>query len=1004
MKAKRVLLSALIVGVFVFTNFSSAVGMGVANQLSLASTDAIPSNHIEESVEKDGEITVQQNLEVGDLVFEPGILERMIFLGDDDETGKLTIHNNGSEPFDFSFTVLNQGFEPLAVDDQFIAEDESLDETDWHETAEDLEHKMPVDTLSQQNSVMDFLQNEDSPPAIVSRGTSQFFRLSHVREPQNPYLYFTTPGLDYWDTTNTCYMYDDYSTLYGVNRSSNDIGQNLYAINTETGEATLLGDVELPFDTWTVSCITCAYNFFYILAIDVTDDPARPYNYLLKMDLQGNTSLIGEIVFDSDSYPGHLVLMDVEYIPERDILFGIIRQNTGLALPTYVGAINLDTAEWTDIVRVGYQSRLHSTLTYDRLNRIIYLTHQFHFYRSKLLELDLESGAVTDLGNFPSQPPPPGRPFFLHTIESYNGIGNGVVPWLSFDDTHVLIPPGGSYTMDVGFSARGIDQPGTYHAQMKIWNGVDEDFIYLPIAMYVQRPYTWGNIKGDVTATEQCDINSVPVSDTAVNFYKDGELIKTTMTDENGHYSYALERGSYDVEVVMDGYVTARVDDVFLDFSDDIVVDLHLRHDSACLSYAPDTVFAQQYPHRLSEQILTFTNTGAKDAIFEITEIVGEGPVPFGTVRLEYEGKQLVPPRQLNIPEYSGPNLAVANPTVEARPKAPASESGGTVQLNENATQYGILEVVPAYAAHIYPEPETYVSFFDVAIPERWEQFGVSQGSIYAGDFLGDDFSKFYVVDDDTKTLSTVDVETGEHTEIQVISTPPGTMTGMTGANGFFYATTTNCGVDTTLFKIFPDGTTETVGIIGNTTCAIDLAYIPFEDMIYIVDLDTASLHKVDPANPANASIVGSGLGFSPNFAQGMDYDEVNGILYWTAYNNELSELRIIDTVSGNSVKVGNYPREGVELDAFSIAGKSELGEIPWLTEYPTAGLVPADGGVVDVSLIFDSTNLEWGDYYGTLRIANPPDPKMFIPIELRVQPLELLYLPLIKVHFSLSD
>jgi len=47
------------------------------------------------------------------------------------------------------------------------------------------------------------------------------------------------------------------------------------------------------------------------------------------------------------------------------------------------------------------------------------------------------------------------------------------------------------------------------------------------------------------------------------------------------------------------------------------------------------------------------------------------------------------------------------------------------------------------------------------------------------------------------------------------------------------------------------------------------------------------------------------------------------------------------------------------EIDSYSIhafAGGGAAGDIPWLTLDPTAGVVFADGGTVDVTLTFDST------------------------------------------------
>ncbi|NLZ27311.1 MAG: hypothetical protein GX884_07015, partial [Chloroflexi bacterium] len=53
------------------------------------------------------------------------------------------------------------------------------------------------------------------------------------------------------------------------------------------------------------------------------------------------------------------------------------------------------------------------------------------------------------------------------------------------------------------------------------------------------------------------------------------------------------------------------------------------------------------------------------------------------------------------------------------------------------------------------------------------------------------------------------------------------------------------------------------------------------------------------------------------------------------------------------------------------------------------------------VTLTFDSTGLVWGDYFGALRVDNAPDPKFTIPVQLRVLPFNMMYLPLILRNFN---
>lgn len=375
---------------------------------------------------------------------------------------------------------------------------------------------------------------------------------------------------------------------------------------------------------------------------------------------------------------------------------------------------------------------------------------------------------------------------------------------------------------------------------------------------------------------------------------------------------------------------------------------------------------------------LVLENKGAAYGSFEIKE------VNFGFDPLS----DPVAPRVLNIPEYTGPSLANPNATDGIKPSTIAPTQGLGFELNANAAKYGIETVVPAYAAHLYPDPQTYAKFPDVAVPGVWEQFGTNVGSVYAGDFLGSDFTKFYIVNNDSKQLATIDTTTGALTPVATITTPTGNMTGMTGAKGFFYATTSTCGTESILFKLWPNGETETVGVIADAPCAIDLAYIPSENMIYVVDNVTAALHKFAPDNPGGAVQVGSGLGYAPSYAQGMDYDEANGILYWAACSdNTYSELRVIDTQTGSSVKIGNHPSG--ELDAFSIAAGGSGGgggAIPWLEEDPTEGVIEAKESA-QINLTWTVKEIDQpGDYYGELHITtDTPIEVAPIPVTLHV-------------------
>ena len=248
----------------------------------------------------------------------------------------------------------------------------------------------------------------------------------------------------------------------------------------------------------------------------------------------------------------------------------------------------------------------------------------------------------------------------------------------------------------------------------------------------------------------------------------------------------------------------------------------------------------------------------------------------------------------------------------------PGNSTG--ITLTEKAKDYRINKVVPAFGIHVIPSPYGFSKWPDVSKPEVSELITNFSGyQIHSGDFLGSDLDTFYALDDGSKTLLTISTADGSIETIATLTPPAGILSGLTAAEGFFYGIATNCLIQTTLYKLNLTGEIEVLGDIPNALCVVDLAYIPSEKMIYMVDVSHDALFKIDPANPAGAVKVGDGLGFNANYAQGMDYDEVNGILYWAACSPDLTaELRIINTETGGSEKIGDF--ESSEVTAFGIA------------------------------------------------------------------------------------
>ena len=86
---------------------------------------------------------------------------------------------------------------------------------------------------------------------------------------------------------------------------------------------------------------------------------------------------------------------------------------------------------------------------------------------------------------------------------------------------------------------------------------------------------------------------------------------------------------------------------------------------------------------------------------------------------------------------------------------------------------------------------------------------------------------------------------------------------------------------------------------------------------------------------------------------------------------------------------------ESFGLDNISLTATEPVFDIPWLSEDPLTGTVPANS-TLDVDVTFDSTGLAAGDYNGLLKVINLPFEDIDVPVLLHVIDMWNIYLPLI--------
>ncbi|MGC9468910.1 MAG: carboxypeptidase regulatory-like domain-containing protein [Anaerolineae bacterium] len=428
-----------------------------------------------------------------------------------------------------------------------------------------------------------------------------------------------------------------------------------------------------------------------------------------------------------------------------------------------------------------------------------------------------------------------------------------------------------------------------------------------------------------------------------------------TISDADGFYTL-FGVGTQDVSASLDSYGDAIESVTFVD-GDTVQQDFGLE--AGWLTTTPLGLEATLHVGENEKQTLSIDNLGGIPATFELRE-VNHGYVPAG---LPMSGEPLL--------DHSSPILTEAPAPLEPQ-VAPSSGS----DLFAGVLAYGINLFTDELVAMNTDSPGT---FNVIGSP------GV--GSAYAGDFLGDGFSTLYVIDNDTDELLAVDTAAATSAVVGTAGVASGhTWTGLMGdpTTDVLYGVSTNGSVST-LYSLNPaTGAATQVANITNASTIIDCG-INAAGELYCVDLSDV-LVKVNKST-GEGTVIGS-LGVDANYAQGLDFDEVSGILYWAAYTSS-GELRIIDLTTGASAPVGAF-EGGAEIDSFAIAtAVTGTDLVPWLSQRPITGTVAAANSQ-DVMITFDASVPEAatpGIYYAELSIeSDTPYEATSVPVTLTVQ------------------
>lgn len=295
---------------------------------------------------------------------------------------------------------------------------------------------------------------------------------------------------------------------------------------------------------------------------------------------------------------------------------------------------------------------------------------------------------------------------------------------------------------------------------------------------------------------------------------------------------------------------------------------------------------------------------------------------------------------------------------------------------------------VPAYAVANSDNGTSFVSF-DLMHPDVLDTItDDADSTLVSATFVGNDFSKQYAVEITRSgplhlyhsTYGTIDVATGIFTPITVLQIPgisyvaalrwdpvggsiyavaiSSTQADGSNRNNLLYSIDVDSGDITPVAPIRGTG-------LNVDPLVVNLAISP-TGQLYAIELADDVLLAIDKTT-ANATVIGP-TGINANYAQGMDFDQGTGALYWAAFGNFGSTLYRVDVTSAHLTPIGPI-QDGDQLTALGIADPNpclDAAGVPWLSFDTPGGSTPG-GQSSTVTLTLDAGALDLGTYSANL-------------------------------------
>ena len=298
---------------------------------------------------------------------------------------------------------------------------------------------------------------------------------------------------------------------------------------------------------------------------------------------------------------------------------------------------------------------------------------------------------------------------------------------------------------------------------------------------------------------------------------------------------------------------------------------------------------------------------------------------------------------------------------------------------------------VPSFGIDFDSSGATWLVSFDSANPtDLWPVGDLSDLILSDGVFVDEDFSHLYTIDFYTWHLLSIDTATGARSLVGTVIPQPGAGDGWAGmswdsSSNTLYAigyAQSRSGLTSYLYTIDPVTAAATlvgpITGIGNASAGTLVSAIAVngQGQMFGVELVSDQVVAIDRTS-GNASVLGS-LGFDANYAQGLDFDDYTGTLYYAAWNNTLggAEMYTIDTLSGALALVAPIGGDAglAQVTGLSIARLGGVcaypNDVPWLAFDSSRGST-APGDASPVQVTFDASALSAGTYHAYVCVAN---------------------------------